>query len=111
MNKIDVVVSDLCNDVDRLTAERDEWKRKCEEVSKKFNEFVMSSIKNGEETWMIYLTNQPPRRFIIAWENVAIPSLGGIVEGRSFFSRPDCQRECEKMDAQFPGIRHWPEEI
>jgi len=49
MKTINIVISDLCEDIDRLTAERDQWKAK-------YEEFVDSSIKHEEaisKNWLL----------------------------------------------------------
>jgi hypothetical protein len=115
MKTINLVVSDLCEDIDRLTAERDQWKAKYEECNKKFNDFVNSSIKNAEATsknWLLYvLAEKPqPKKYKIAWESIVNHEKGGLLD-TVFTSRFKCQQECDLLDVIWFGSRHWPEEV
>jgi len=109
MKTIDIVISDLCEQIDRLEADRDLWKSKYEECSKRFAEFIDSSIKNGEVTsknWVLYALTI--KKYKVAWENIP----GHIKLGSQVFSSWDeCQKECEKLDAAIPTVRHWPEVV
>jgi hypothetical protein len=112
MKSIDVVVSDLCEEIDRLRIERDQWKSKYEDCDRRLREFIDLSIANGEAThnnWVLYALKFPPqKKYKIAWRN----GRGHLQLGSKVFdSWTECQVECEKCDGVFPGVRHWPEEI
>jgi hypothetical protein len=112
MKRSDEVMSDLCEEIDQLRTERDQWKGKYEDCDRMLQEFVDSSIKNGEAThnnWvLLYALKFPPqKKYTMVWENPkGFPFKMGIWD-----TREECQKVCEEQDLKWPTIRHWPEEI
>jgi hypothetical protein len=112
MKTIDKTVSDLCEEIDALKANRDLWKNKYEECNKRFGKFVDQSIENGEATsrnWVLYALKFPPqKKYKVMWKT----PLGFMgLKPKIFNSWGECQKECEKFNAASPTIRHWPEEV